>query len=80
MANRMELYNIRKSRFGRRRGRPSSFNERSFRAIVGPRDTNRTEPPEAHESIRAVAFEGDMLLSPEQIEFLITAEPGTEHF
>ncbi|CAJ0606543.1 unnamed protein product [Cylicocyclus nassatus] len=78
IARRMELVHARRGRGGKRRGKGHRFDEKSFRAAVGPRDTNHTIPPEADKRIRAVAFEGDMILNPEQIEELLATRTNEE--
>lgn len=53
---------------------PSSIKnfQKSYRSSVGPRDSNNTAAPETNSQLKAVAVEGDMILSPAQINKLLT--------
>ncbi|KAK6733906.1 hypothetical protein RB195_017584 [Necator americanus] len=72
----LELFNIKKSQLSRQGTQSKPFDEKGYRTAVGPRDTNRTAPPEASEHLKAVALEGDMILSPTQINNMLTGTPS----
>ncbi|EYC27726.1 hypothetical protein Y032_0008g150 [Ancylostoma ceylanicum] len=73
----MELFNIKKTQLSRQSTQTKPFDEKGYRTAVGPVDTNRTIPPETNSHLKAVALEGDMILSPAQINNLLTAGPGS---
>ncbi|KJH41806.1 astacin [Dictyocaulus viviparus] len=62
----MELYKKKRiPNFARQSSQDENFDMEQYRNKVGPR-SNLTAPPEAHKSLSAVAFEGDMIFHPDQ--------------